>query len=155
MIKLTSDMKDLIVLFNEHNVDYLICGGYAVGYYGYIRATFDFDILINPNKKNAIKTMKALTKFGFGNAGFDESYFTKEGTAIHMGVEPNAIDLLTSVSSEKTSSYFKNTVTDTIDGIELRIIGFDDLIKVKKLVNRNKDRIDVEELLAKKNKEKD
>ena len=151
MIKLTSDMKDLIVLFNKFNVDYMVCGGYAVGYYGYIRATYDFDILINPNKKNALKTMTALTEFGFGNAGFDENHFTEEGTAIHMGAEPNAIDLLTSVSSKKTSLYFNNVVVDTIDGIKMKIIGFDDLIEVKKLANRNKDKIDVEELLSKKN----
>ena len=146
MIELTSDMKELIVLFNEFEVEYLICGGYAVGYYGYIRATYDFDILINPEKKNAVKTMRALTKFGFGNAGFNKSIFTKEGTAVHMGVEPNAIDLLTSISSKKTSLYF-----DEIEGIKIKIISLDNLIDAKKRVNRNKDKIDVEELLTKKN----
>ena len=146
-MELTSDMKELIILFNEFEVEYMICGGYAVGFYGYIRATFDFDILINPNKANAIKTMKALTKFGFGNAGFDEKSFEEEGTAIHMGVEPNAIDLLTSVSSKKTALYFKNTFTDTIENVEMKYIALDDLIEAKKLVNRNKDKIDVEELL--------
>ncbi len=147
MIKLTSDMKDLIQLFNEFDVDYMVCGGYAVGYYGFIRATYDFDILINPNKINALKTMNALIKFGFENAGFDEKAFESEGTAIHLGAEPNAIDLLTSVSSRKTSLYFENTLIDTIDGITIKYISLDDLIEAKRLVNRSKDKIDVEELL--------
>jgi len=147
MITLTSDMKDLIILFNEFDVDYMVCGGYAVGYYGFIRATYDFDILINPNKQNALKTMNALIEFGFGNAGFDETIFEKEGAAIHLGAEPNAIDLLTSVSPKKSSLYFENILIDEIDGITIKYIGLDDLIEAKKMVNRSKDKIDVEELL--------
>ncbi len=144
---MSSDMKELIILFNKYEVEYMVCGGYAVGYYGYIRATFDFDILINPNKDNAKKTMNALTKFGFGNAGFNENVFTKEGSAIHMGVEPNAIDLLTTVSPNKTALYFNNTIVDKSGDFNIKYIALDDLIEAKKLVNRNKDKIDVEELL--------
>lgn len=147
MIPMTSDMKDLIILFNEFDVEYMVCGGYAVGYYGFIRATYDFDILINPNKKNALKAMNALIRFGFGDAGFDEKVFESEGTAIHLGAEPNAIDLLTSVSTKKSSFYFENTLIDTIDGVTMKYIALDDLIEVKKMANRSKDKIDVEELL--------
>jgi len=33
-------------IFNVNQVEYLIVGGYAVAYYGYIRATNDIDISI-------------------------------------------------------------------------------------------------------------
>ncbi len=153
MLKLTNDMKELIELFNEYNVDYAVCGGYAVSYYGYMRATFDFDILINPNRENAEKVMIALTDFGFGNAGIDPEVFTKEGAAIHLGAEPNAIDIITSISTEKTAQYFNNIVEDVVDNLKIRILGMDELIEAKRLVNRTKDKLDVEELLALKQKQ--
>ena len=37
-IKLPDDFKEFLKLLNEHGVEYLLIGGYAVGYYGYPRA---------------------------------------------------------------------------------------------------------------------
>jgi len=41
---LPDDFKEFLKLLNEHDVAYLLIGGYAVGYYGYPRATADMDI---------------------------------------------------------------------------------------------------------------
>ena len=38
--------KDFIKFLNEHNVRYLLIGGWAVGIYGNPRATKDIDFLI-------------------------------------------------------------------------------------------------------------
>ena len=40
-IGLHQDFKDFLKLLNSHNVEYLLVGGYAVGYHGYPRATGD------------------------------------------------------------------------------------------------------------------
>ena len=32
-----TDFKEFLKLFNEKRVEYLLIGGYAVGYYGYVR----------------------------------------------------------------------------------------------------------------------
>ena len=40
-IELHQDFKDFLKLLNSHNVEYLLVGGYAVGYHGYPRATGD------------------------------------------------------------------------------------------------------------------
>ena len=45
-IELPDDFKEFLKLLNEHGVEYLLIGGYAVGYYGYPRATNDLDIWI-------------------------------------------------------------------------------------------------------------
>lgn len=91
----SDDMKDLIKLFNHHNVPYALVGGFAVNHYGYARTTLDIDFLLNPSKENAKRTMSALNDFGVGKAGIPPEYFEKTGTAIHFGVEPNRIDLHT------------------------------------------------------------
>ena len=43
---LPEDFRDFLRLLNENDVEYLLIGGYAVGYYGYPRATHDMDIWI-------------------------------------------------------------------------------------------------------------
>lgn len=85
----SDDMKELIELMDRHNIQYVLVGGFAVNYYSYVRTTPNIDFLIYPSEDNAIKMMQALTDFGFGNAGIPQEYFAKEGSAIHIGVEPN------------------------------------------------------------------
>jgi hypothetical protein len=46
IIELHPDFKDFLRLLNCHGVEYLLVGGYAVGYHGYPRATGDMDIWI-------------------------------------------------------------------------------------------------------------
>ncbi len=48
MIQIPPDFKEFLRLLNFHQVEYLLIGGYAVGYYGFVRATGDMDVnLIN------------------------------------------------------------------------------------------------------------
>ena len=39
-LELPSDFKEFLRLLNSRGVEYLLVGGYAVGYYGYVRFTF-------------------------------------------------------------------------------------------------------------------
>ncbi len=39
------DFKDLLVLFNDHNIEYMIVGGYALAFHGAPRATGDISDL--------------------------------------------------------------------------------------------------------------
>ncbi|MDA1013305.1 MAG: hypothetical protein O3A00_02505 [Planctomycetota bacterium] len=41
--RLPPDFKDFLKLLSEHQVEYLLIGGYAVGHFGYVRATADID----------------------------------------------------------------------------------------------------------------
>ena len=63
-IELHQDFKDFLKLLNSHNVEYLLVGGYAVGYHGYPRATGDMDIWVAVSESNALKTAKVLIDFG-------------------------------------------------------------------------------------------
>ena len=63
-IELHPDFKDFLRLLNSHGVEYLVVGGYAVGYYGYPRATGDMDIWISINEVNAERTAQVLRDFG-------------------------------------------------------------------------------------------
>jgi len=142
----TTDFNDFIELLIKHQVEFLICGGHAVGYYGYPRLTMDFDILLNPTDENAIKTMNVLEEFGFGEAGINKEAFLYEGTAITLGVQPNQIDLLTSVSTQPTEEVFKHAQKGKLEDFDVLYIAKEDLIRAKKEAGRAKDLADIEEL---------
>ena len=63
--QLPRDFAEFLNLFNRHKVDYLLIGGYAVGFYGHVRATNDIDVLIEPSTENATKAEAAIREFGF------------------------------------------------------------------------------------------
>jgi len=106
----------------------------------------DFDILVKPSEENADGMMLVLNEFGFGNAGIERSVFLSEGTAVTMGVQPNQIDLLTSISSQPTNEVFENVVPGKLENFEVAFVSRDDLIRAKKEAARLKDLADVEEL---------
>jgi len=148
----SDDMKDLIKLFNEYGVSYVLTGGFAVNYYGYIRTTQDIDFLVLPSKENADKVMKALKSFGFGKIGIPKSFFEEAGNALHLGVEPNRIDLLTHLPGINNSQIFNNFQKVKIDNICINIISYSDLIQAKKKSKRLRDQADAEELEKSRNK---
>ncbi len=143
---LTKDFEDFLMMLQKHDVKFLVCGGHAVGFHGYPRLTMDFDLLIEPNVENAKKIINVLNEFGFENSGITESVFLEEGTAVTLGVQPNQIDLLTSVSDVSTHEIFKNAVEGQLENFNVLYIAKDDLIKCKKAAGRLKDLADIEEL---------
>ena len=59
-----SDFTDLLKLFNDNNVRYLIIGGYAIIQYAEPRSTKDLDLWISTDNANATSVYAALKTFG-------------------------------------------------------------------------------------------
>ena len=144
---LSQDMLDLLQLLQKNEVEFLVCGGHAVCFYGFPRMTMDFDILLRPNEANAGRLMQSLIEFGFGGVKeLKKELFCQRGTVFTLGVQPNQIDLLTSVSSQDEDEIFSHQVQGQLEGLDLNFISYEDLIRAKKEAGRLKDQLDVEEL---------
>ena len=143
---LTQDMRDFVEMLGRHGVDYLLVGGFAVNYYGYVRTTQDIDFLIRPTPDNAARMMTVLEEFGFSKAGIPREALEREGTAIHLGVAPNRIDLLTHLEGLAPQEVFIAGNEIIHDGLRLRIIDLPNLIRCKRNSTRLKDLADAEEL---------
>jgi predicted nucleotidyltransferase len=59
-----SDFSDLLKLFNDKGVRYLVVGGYAVIQYAEPRFTKDLDLWVATDPKNATAVFEALKEFG-------------------------------------------------------------------------------------------
>jgi len=143
---LTPDFKEFIKLLNSHKVDYLIIGGYAVGYHGYVRATADIDIWIPINTQTAGKMENIVHKFGFDDPKLNKELFLKEDNIIQMGKPPFRIDVITSISGVSFEECYPKRIIDKIDGIKVNIIDLENLRKSKKAAGRDKDLVDLKRL---------
>lgn len=144
----SKDFIELFELFNKHQIEYVIVGGYALANLGAPRYTGDIDVLINANKENAIKVLNALEEFGFGSLGITLSDLTKPRQIIQLGYPPSRIDILTSISGVDWPEIYSQSYADEFVGITVRYIGYHQFVKNKKASNRPKDWFDLDALNA-------
>ena len=143
---LPPDFKEFLKLLNDKNIQYLLIGGYAVGYHGYPRATNDMDIWIAINPQTAKQMVIVLKEFGFDTSQLSEELFLKEKSVVRMGIAPIRIEILTTISGVDFKECFKQRIVDEIDGVEINIIGLKQLKINKKASGRHKDLDDYENL---------
>ena len=79
------DFRDLLALFNAHEIDYLIIGAHALAYHGSPRYTEDMDILVRPDLQNARRIPRALDEFGFGSIGLTVEDFVSSDKVVQLG----------------------------------------------------------------------
>ena len=145
-IRLPPDFKEFLKLLNAHEVEYLLIGGYAVGYHGYPRATADMDIWIAMNPDNAGGIVVALREFGFDLPGLSPKLFLKEWQIIRLGVPPVRIELATTVSGVNFSECYAERVEDVFDEVKVNLISLKHLKINKKACGRHRDLADLENL---------
>lgn len=145
-VKLPPDFREFLRLLDEHRVEYLLVGGYAVAYHGYPRATADMDIWIARHHHNAEKVVAALGAFGFSVPELSAELFLKDSRVIRMGVPPVRIEIATGISGVRFDECYAARVVDDLDGVSVNLIGLAHLKLNKRAAGRHKDLDDLENL---------
>jgi len=145
-IRLPPDFKEFLQLLNAHQVEYLLVGGYAVGYHGYPRATVDMDIWIGKGPATAEKMVAVLREFGFDVPNLSADLFLKDDQIVRMGVPPIRLEIFTSIPGVRFEECYAARVLGEIDGVPVSLINLRDLKTNKKASGRNKDLADLENL---------
>ncbi len=146
MTLIPQEFKEFLQLLNQHNVDYILLGGFAVCYHGYPRTTNDIDIWISFKKENIEKVRLVLKDFGFGLPEIYKDEFWEYGKIIRMGQPPLRIELISVASGIEFDNCFSQCVQEEIDGIPINIISIEHLKINKKASGRKKDLNDLENL---------
>ena len=144
-ILIPTDFKEFLQLLNTRSVEYLLVGGYAVGYYGFPRATGDMDVWVAFNPDNIRSVAEALRDFGFDIPEPAES-FLSNGEFIGIGNAPLRIEILTSISGVGFAECYESRTRTIIDETELNIISLAHLKKNKQASGRFKDLNDLQNL---------
>ncbi len=145
-MKLFPDFREFIKLLNKNGVEYLVIGGYAVVFHGYVRTTVDLDIWIKNSSKNSEKIFQALKDFGFGSVGLTPADFIKKNAIIQLGFPPRRIDIVTTPSGVSFDTCYHKRVVTTIQNVKVNFIDFKSLVKNKKSSGRLKDIADIDNL---------
>lgn len=141
--------QEMLTALIENQVDFLLVGGYAVIYHGYIRATGDMDVWLRPTNENKLRLLEVFKKLQFDPegiktiAGMD---FT-EVVVFHIGNEPERIDFLSKVQGLNFDDAYQQRQILSINKLQVPILHLNDLIANKLLANRLKDQADIEHLL--------
>jgi len=141
------DFEELLKLLEEHKVEYMIVGGYAVAYHGYPRFTKDIDIFFNPTEENACRIQRALIGFGFNENDVPIKAFTTPGNVLTFGVIPSRVDLINEIDAVSYEDAQKKAVRGRYGSVEVNFIGYVDLVRNKKATPRTRDKGDAEELI--------
>ncbi len=145
-IHLPPDFKEFLQLLNSRGVEYLVVGGYAVGFHGYPRATADLDIWIAATEKNAEKLEGVLRDFGFDLPELSKDLFLEKDRIVRMGTPPVRVEILTSISGVQFHRCYTSRETTEIDGVKVDFISLEHLKANKKAAGRHQDLSDLEHL---------
>jgi hypothetical protein len=145
-MSLNADLREFIELLNSRGVEYVIVGAHSLAFHGRPRYTGDLDILVRPSPENAAKLIALLRDFGFGEADFAESDFTRPEQLIQLGRAPNRIDLLTSISGVSVDDALSSRIATRLEGLPVFVLGKETLIRNKRAVGRPQDIADIQSL---------
>ena len=148
----SEDIQEFLFLLNKHQVRYLIVGGEAVIYYGYVRLTGDIDFYFDLLPDNTKGLYNALNEFWEGEIPGIKSQeeLLEPGVIIQFGVPPNRIDLINKIEGVIFNDAWKDKAIETIifnkQVISVYFIGIKQLIRNKASLNRPKDLDDLKYL---------
>jgi hypothetical protein len=134
------DLKLLLRALNDHGVDYLLIGGYALYALGYQRGTTDIDVVLRPTREQGERVKQALLLLPDKvSEELMPEWFT-EGETIRVA-DAFVVDLMFSACGENYESLLPYAVTIDFENIPVRTLNLEGLLKTKQTL-RDKDKLD-------------
>jgi hypothetical protein len=147
----------LLTSLVEQKIDFVLVGGLAVQLHGYMRMTFDIDLVLAMNDENLTRFIDEAKKLGLApiipvpidalkNAAQIDQWHREKGMLAFAlrepGIAGSVIDVLVrpDVSYEKLAA---DAVWGDLNGQKLRIASIDHLLEMKRIANRAKDQLDI------------
>ena len=141
---------------------YVVVGGVAVVLHGYARLTADVDLVIDLERDAAARAMRALLALGlrprapvdaedFADERIRESWIRDKGMQVFSLFKPDdpllSVDVFAEPPVDFEGLHARAEVCD-VGAVPVRIASIPDLIHLKRLADRPRDREDVEKLEA-------
>jgi predicted nucleotidyltransferase len=152
------DIQAILRELVEGGVEFLLIGGVAVGYHGYVRATKDVDVVPAPDGENLERLAAVLRRLDAeveGAGDFDEGELPDPRDPEALGLGGNwvlstrlgRLDVMQWIGEwELWGELSPAAIEEQIDGLLIRIVGYEDLVKLKELAGRPEDLTDLQRL---------
>lgn len=146
---MTEDWFDLLAALLDMRARFLVIGAHAMAVHGVPRGTQDLDVWIDPTPANVERVWTALVAFGapLKSLGISRVDLERPGNVIQLGLPPNRIDLLTSISGlTDFADAWSTRAEHDVRGRRIPFLGRAALIRNKRATARHKDLADIEAL---------
>ena len=152
------DIQGLIERLAEAAVDYIVIGGVAVGFHGYVRATKDLDVVPAPDRQNLERLGALLRELdaeldGAGDFDADELPDPLDPETLAQGgnwvlrTRLGRFDVMQWLGERGLwETLSPGAVEVDLDGVSVKIVGYEDLIALKRQAGRPSDLDDLERL---------
>jgi hypothetical protein len=148
------DLLDFLDALNEAKAKYLVVGGHAVGLHGHSRATKDLDVWIGQDAINRDAVIHALRAFGAPERAVRNLASASRDEFVFLGHPPQRIDLLQGIPGvEDFEGSYARRASVSIEGVDVNVVGFEDLLVAKRAAGRPQDLVDVARLEKVRDKE--
>ena len=137
------DFRDLLSALADTNAEYLVVGGWAVGFHAEPRFTKDLDLFIGPSDANLAAVVAALARFGAPAHLVDALRSLGPEEFLFLGAPPVRIDILRHVTGLTFADAYARRVRVEWDGVPVSVVHFDDLVAAKKAAGRERDARDL------------
>ena len=145
-MEMDRDFNEFAELLLDHEVRFLIVGGYALAAHGAPRYTGDLDAWLWVDPINATRVLAVLEEFGFGAVDVTIEDLLNPDLVIQLGYPPHRIDLLTGIDGVNFDAAWDRRVEFDIAERRIPFISRDDLIANKVAAGRPQDIADVARL---------
>ncbi len=154
-------LGQLLRALDTHSVEYVVIGGIAVGLHGYVRATKDLDIMIEPSAANIDRLWKFIEEvdakpLALDDFNDDELPLPFEPRSILEGggnwllrTRFGRIDVMQFADGAPDyETLATRSLLGDMEGLSepVRVCSLDDLLRMKRAANRTIDRGDIEHL---------
>ncbi|MCK4940699.1 hypothetical protein KAS45_01275 [candidate division WOR-3 bacterium] len=149
-------IEDILRSLEKEKIEYAVIGGVAVVLYGYVRFTKDIDLLIDFSEDNVRRFIKVLAALNYqpgvpidpldmANEKKRQEWMKEKNVKVITFFNPESQLLQIDVLITKNLADMKK-IRKKIDGFEISIVDYDDLLKMKKETARPTDLIDIQKL---------
>ena len=136
------NFRDMLCALYDEKADFLVVGAYALAAHGLPRATGDLDLWIRPTAENAQRVWNALLRFRAPLSRLKVEDFWQPDVVVQIGVAPNRIDLLTSITGVDFEEAWNQRAPFEVEGRTIGVIGREHLLINKRTLARPKDLAD-------------
>ncbi len=158
--ELLHSFESILLALNRARVRYLVVGGVAVVMHGVDRTTHDLDVYPALNRTNLLRAVRALTKLGFrpmlpvpaesvADAETREHWVRKRHLMVFSLLDPrdplHPVDLMV-IERVPFKEAWSRRARYRIRGFEVPLMSIPDLVRMKRMAGRQRDRSDIESL---------
>ena len=144
-----AEFKALISALSKKQIDYAVCGGFAVNIYGHVRATKDIDLLVRRESLDDLQALASELSFTISAGPIPFGMGTPQERELHRVTKIEGAAFLTldlMVVTPIFEDVWREREAFAWQGETISVVSLSGLTKMKRLAARKQDLADLENL---------